>query len=146
MKIELQQIAIHDVAKEYKENLKSGIRAFGGKLDVRPHYQRDFTYSDKQRDAVIETVLLGHPLGVMYWAKRPDGTFEVVDGQQRIVSLCKYATDSFSYLTMYFSNLPHEQKESFLNYKLMIYVCEGSESEKLQWFRTINMHTEKIAE
>lgn len=145
MKIDLKQISVRDLVKEYRDNHKTGVRAFGGKLDVRPPYQRDFVYQDKQRDAVIETVLLGYSLGIMYWAKRNDGGFEVLDGQQRIISLCKYVTGAFSYLTLYFDNLPDDQKEKILNYKLMAYICEGNDSEKLQWFNTINMHTENAS-
>ena len=90
MKIELKQITVRDLVKDYQDDAEKGVRAYGGLLDVRPPYQREFVYKDKQRDAVIETVRQGFPLNVMYWAKREDGTFEVIDGQQRTLSLCQY--------------------------------------------------------
>lgn len=144
MKIEMKQITVRDLIKDYQDSAESGVRAYGGLLDVRPPYQREFVYKDKQRDAVIETVCQGFPLNVMYWAKRDDGTFEVIDGQQRTISLCQYAIGDFAYLMRYFHNLKTDEQQRILDYELMVYVCEGSDSEKLKWFETINIAGEKL--
>ena len=106
---------------------------------MRPPYQREFVYKDKQRDAVITTVNQGFPLNVMYWADKGDGTYEVIDGQQRTISICQYVNGDFSYNLSYFHSLPSDQREKFLNYKLMVYICTGTDSEKLGWFKTINI-------
>jgi hypothetical protein len=80
----------------------------------------------------------------MYWAVREDGTFEVIDGQQRTISICQYVNGDFAYQNRYFHNLKNDEKEQILNYKLMVYVCSGTESEKLEWFETINIAGEKL--
>ena len=80
MKITERKIKIRDIFDGYKDSEEEGVVAYGGRLDVRPKYQREFVYKDKQRDAVIETVLKGFPLNVMYWAVNGDGTYEVIDG------------------------------------------------------------------
>ncbi|WP_373829653.1 HNH endonuclease family protein [Neisseria dentiae] len=144
MKIELKQITVRELVKDYQDSAENGVRAYGGKLDVRPPYQREFVYKDKQRDAVIETVRQGFPLNVMYWAKRDDGTFEVIDGQQRTISLCQYVEGDFAYLMRYFHNLQADEQQQIWDYELMVYVCEGSDSEKLKWFETINIAGEKL--
>lgn len=146
MKIELKQITVRDLVKDYQDSAESGVRAYGGLLDVRPPYQCEFVYKDKQRDAVIETVRQGFPLNVMYWAKRDDGTFEVIDGQQRTISLCQYVAGDFAYLMRYFHNLQADERQQLLDYELMVYVCEGSDSEKLKWFETINIAGEKLTQ
>lgn len=146
MKIELKQITVRDLVKDYQDSAEGGVRAYGGLLDVRPPYQREFVYKDKQRDAVIETVRQGFPLNVMYWAKRDNGTFEVIDGQQRTISLCQYINSDFAYLMRYFHNLQADEQNAILDYELMVYVCEGSDSEKLQWFKTINIAGEKLTD
>lgn len=139
MKIQLKQITVRDLVKDYEDDAENGVRTYGGLLDVRPPYQREFVYKDKQRDAVIETVKQGFPLNVMYWAKREDGTFEVIDGQQRTISLCQYVTGDFAYMMRYFHNLQDDEQQQILDYELMVYVCEGTDSEKLKWFETINI-------
>lgn len=144
MKIELKQITVRDLVNGYQDSAENGVRAYGGLLDVRPPYQREFVYKDKQRDAVIETVRQGFPLNVMYWAKRDDGTFEVIDGQQRTISLCQYVVGDFAYMLRYFHNLQADEQQQILDYELMVYVCEGSDSEKLKWFETINIAGEKL--
>ncbi len=144
MKIELREITVKELTQDYQDNEESGVIGFGGKLDIRPPYQREFIYKDKQRDAVIHTVEKGFPLNVMYWAVKEDGNFEVIDGQQRTISLCQYVNGDFAYMFKYFHNLQDDQKEQILNYKLMVYVCSGTDSEKLEWFRTINIAGEKL--
>jgi len=146
MNIELKEITVRELAEGYEDNAEGGVVAFGGKLDVRPPYQREFIYKDKQRDAVINTVTKGFPLNVMYWAVRADGGFEVIDGQQRTISICQYVTGVFSYQNLYIHNLPDDVREKILGYKLMIYQCTGKDSERLDWFRTINIAGEKLTE
>ena len=146
MKIELKELTIRDLAKEYKDNAEEGVVGYGGRLDIRPPYQREFIYKDKQRDAVIDTVTKDYPLNVMYWAVRDDGNFEIIDGQQRTISVCQYVCGDFAYMFKYFHNLKEDEKEQILNYKLMIYVCSGTDSERLQWFRIINIAGEKLSD
>ncbi|WP_445712249.1 HNH endonuclease family protein [Flavobacterium sp.] len=146
MNIELKEITIQELSDGFQDNNENGVVGFGGKLDIRPPYQREFIYKDKQRDAVINTITKNFPLNVMYWAVREDGTFEVIDGQQRTISICQYVNGDFAYQNRYFHNLKNDEKEQILNYKLMVYVCSGTESEKLEWFKTINIAGEKLTE
>lgn len=146
MKIELKEITIAELSKDFQDHAEKGVIAFDGKLDIRPPYQREFIYKDKQRDAVIDTVIKNYPLNVMYWAVRENGSFEVIDGQQRTISICQYVNGDFAYMFRYFHNLEKDEQEQILNYKLMVYVCSGTESQKLQWFKTINIAGEKLTE
>lgn len=146
MIIELKEITVRDLARNYQDNNENGVVGYGGKLDIRPPYQREFIYKDKQRDAVIDTITKDFPLNVMYWAVREDNTFEVIDGQQRTISVCQYVNGDFAYMFRYFHNLTKDEQEQILNYKLMVYVCSGTDSEKLQWFKTINIAGEKLTE
>ncbi len=144
MKIELKEITIREVANNYINDNEEGVIGYGNKLNIRPKYQREFVYKDKQRDSVIETVQKNFPLNVMYWVKNEDETYEVLDGQQRTISICEYVTGTFSLNSMYFHNLTNVEKEQILEYKLMVYFCEGNDKEKLDWFKTINIAGEKL--
>lgn len=146
MKIELQEITVRELTDGFEDNEENGVAGFGGKLDIRPPYQREFIYKDKQRDAVIDTVIKNFPLNVMYWAVNENGGFEVIDGQQRTISLCQYVNGDFAHMMRYFHNLQEDEKEKILNYKLMVYICSGTESKKLEWFKTINIAGEKLTE
>ena len=146
MKIELKEITIRELVEGYQDNAENGVVAYGGKLDVRPPYQREFIYKDKQRDAVIDTITKDYPLNVMYWAVRGDGNFEVIDGQQRTISICQFVEGEFAFMFRYFHNLKGDEKEQILNYKLMVYLCSGTDSQKLQWFKTINIAGEKLTD
>lgn len=146
MEIKLHKITVRDLTNGYADNAEQGVKAYGGKLDVRPPYQREFVYGDKQRAAVIDTLTQGFPLNVMYWATRDDGTFEIIDGQQRTISICQYVNGDFAYLFKYFHNLQEDEKEKILNYELQVYICSGTDSEKLKWFETINIAGEKLTE
>jgi hypothetical protein len=150
VKIELTRIKVRDLVDGYEDNEELGVRAYGGKLDVRPPYQREFVYQDKQRDAVIETLRKDFPLNVMYWAVQPDGNHEVIDGQQRTISICQYVESDFSISIdghqLAFHNLQSDQQDQILDYELMIYLCEGTDSEKLGWFKTINIAGEKLTD
>lgn len=158
MNIDKKQISIKELIEGYRDDEESGeVVAYADKgkarLNIRPKYQREFVYKDKERAAVISTVLWGFPLNTMYWSKNPKGSeyeFEVLDGQQRTISICQFCAGVFSLTEMQFranwagaitsfSGLPKDQKEKFLDYKLDVYICEGDDSEKLEWFKTINI-------
>src|SRR5438876_11013788 len=146
MKIELKEITVEKLTDGFVDNAEQGVAAYGGKLDIRPTYQREFIYKDKQRDAVIDTVRKDYPLNVMYWAVRADGHFEVIDGQQRTLSICQYVNGDFSINGLAFHNLKDDQQKQIRDYKLMIYLCSGTDSERLEWFRTINIAGEELTD
>ena len=146
MKIELKEITVRDLANGYKDNAEEGVFGYGGKLDIRPPYQREFIYKDKQRDAVIDTITKKFPLNTMYWSVRKDGNYEIIDGQQRTISVCQYVKGDFSINGLAFHNLPKDKQEQILNYSLMVYFCSGTESERLDWFRIINIAGEKLTD
>ncbi len=146
MKIELKEILIKDVTNGYLNNQEEGVVGYGGKLNIRPKYQREFIYKDKQREDVIRTVKQIFPLNVMYWVKNEDGSFEVLDGQQRTISICEYVKGNFSLDGFYFHNLQDPEQKQILDYKLMVYFCEGNDKEKLDWFKTINIAGEKLTD
>lgn len=122
-----------------------GLFGWNGKLIIQPEYQRNYIYGDGKKDvAVVESILKGYPLGLIYFVKTEDGKFEVLDGQQRITSFGRFKTRKFPILNehgseVYFDSLPAEEQKKFLDTKLTIYVCEGAEAEIKSWFETINM-------
>ncbi len=146
MKIELHRIPVGKVIEGYEDSQEEGVVAFNGKLDIRPKYQREFVYKEKQRNAVIETIKNNFPLNVMYWMVREDGGYEVLDGQQRTISIGQYKNGDFSLNNRFFHNLTKEEQNQILNYELMIYFCEGTDKERLDWFRIINIAGEKLTE
>lgn len=146
MQIELREIYIKDLVADYSDNQEEGVFGFGGRLNIRPAYQREFIYKEKQRNAVIDTIRKNFPLNVMYWIDNEDGTYEVLDGQQRTISICQYVTGCYSVNFQYFHNLEEDEKEQILNYKLMVYFCSGTDKEKLDWFKTINIAGEKLTD
>ena len=143
MKIELNEITVREVTEGFKDSAENGVAGYGGRLNIRPAFQREFVYKDKQRDAVIETVRKGYPLNVMYWSKVTDTEFEVLDGQQRTISLGQYLNGDFAIKIngndKFFHNLTDTEKQQIQDYELTIYICEGSEEEKLEWFKVINI-------
>jgi hypothetical protein len=139
MNIELKEIKVRDLSNGYQDNNENGVVGFGGKLDIRPPYQREFVYDEKERNAVINTLQKHFPLNVMYWAVNEDGNFEVIDGQQRTISICQYVNGDYSIDGLAFHNLPKDKQEQILDYTLMVYFCSGTDSEKLDWFETINI-------
>ena len=146
MKIELNEISIREVAENYVDNAEDGVVGYNGKLNIRPKYQREFVYDEKQRNAVIDTIRKGFQLNVMYWVKNEDGTYEVLDGQQRTISFCQYINGDFSIENRAFHNLTKTEQDLILDYKLMIYFCEGNDKEKLDWFKIINIAGEKLTD
>ncbi len=146
MKIELKEMKVRDLTEGYQDNDEAGVVGYSGKLDIRPPYQREFIYKDKQRDAVIDTITRDFPLNVMYWAVRDGGDYEVIDGQQRTISVCQYVEGDFAFEGRYFHNLQLDEQQRILDYKLMVYLCSGTDSEKLEWFKTINIAGEKLTD
>ncbi len=146
MNIELKEITVRELSEGYEDKAEAGVVGYGSRLDIRPPYQREFIYKDKQRDAVIDTINKDFPLNVMYWAVRENGDFEVIDGQQRTISICQFVEGEFAFEGRYFHNLQSDEKERILNYRLMVYRCSGTDSEKLGWFKTINIAGEKLTD
>ena len=144
MKIEMHEIPIRDIFNGYLDSAENGVVAYAGELNVRPAFQREFVYKDKQRDEVINTVKKNFPLNVMYWVKGDNGGYELLDGQQRTISICQYVNGDYSLNFQFFHNLTHEEQQQILDYKLMIYICEGTDKEKLDWFKIINIAGEKL--
>ncbi len=142
MTIKQISVTVGEITQGYVNNEEQGVRGYNGLLDIRPPYQREFIYNDKEQQAVINTVLHGYPLNVMYWVKRSDDAecpFEVMDGQQRTLSLCEYVAGKFSFEFKNFFNQTSDIQKRILDYPLTVYVCEGAASEKLEWFKTINI-------
>lgn len=147
-----KKLTIRDLINGFSENTKTGeVVAFGGNLNVRPPYQREFVYEIPKQVAVIDTILKGYPLNVMYWAKSDNGKYELMDGQQRTLSICKFAEDQYSinlsiggkFVTKTFTNLG-SKTDDFLDYPLSVYICDGDEDEKLAWFQIINISGIKL--
>ena len=153
MTIQLVHIKVRDLFNGYQDNGSDGVVAYGGKLDVRPAYQREFVYKDEQQQAVIDTVSKGYPLNVMYWADQGGGRYELIDGQQRTLSICTFLNNDFSCKGLFqipqslqFGSLTKDQQDKLLDYELAVYICEGNPSEKLEWFKTINIAGEKLTD
>ncbi|MGI6124731.1 MAG: HNH endonuclease family protein [Acetivibrionales bacterium] len=153
MKINLKPITVKEIIKNYKDSAEEGVAGYNGQLNIRPAYQREFVYKEEQRNEVIRTVMRGYPstefpLNVMYWAKTDEDQFELIDGQQRTISLCQYANNEFSIvidgIPKNFDNLSPEKKDYFLNYKLQVYVCSGTPEQRLEWFSIINIAGEPL--
>jgi hypothetical protein len=150
LKIDLKEITIGEIVESYLDSGVDGIKGYHGKLDIRPPYQREFIYTGAQREAVIDTILKGFPLNVMYWCKKNDDTYEILDGQQRTISFCQFCANEFMItykgILRTWDSMPQEDKNKILHYKCMIYICSGTESEKLDWFKVINTAGVKLTD
>lgn len=167
MEIKLHKIKVKDLIKDYKNHPVDGVSGYGGKLDIRPKYQREFVYKEKQRNAVIETVKKGFPLNTMYWTVNTDENgeefYEVLDGQQRTISICDFVgkknengfwKGEFSVKDekgndQFFGNIVNSNKEladKILNYELQVYFCKGTDTEKLDWFEIVNLAGETLSD
>ena len=144
MDIELRHIAVGELVEGYRDDSEGGVVGYDGNLDIRPPFQREFVYNDKQRNAVIDTINNGFPLNMMYWADRGDGSYEIIDGQQRTISAAQYVNGDFSHDGLYFHNLTADKQAHILSYELMVYVCSGTDSEKLDWFKIVNIAGEQL--
>jgi len=142
-------ITIQEICDGFVYNELEGKGLFGlsGKLTIQPEYQRNYIYASdggKKEMAVIESVLKGYPIGLIYFNKVSDDNLEVLDGQQRITSLGRFITDKFAIKDengspQYFSGMAKDKQTKILETKLIIYECEGKESEIKEWFKTINI-------
>ena len=139
MKITEKKVKVSELAKGYEDNAENGVVAWSKKLDVRPAYQREFVYDEKKRNAVIDTLIKGYPLNIMYWAKNSDSRYEIIDGQQRTISICQFLNNEFSFDNRIFNGMTQSEKDEINNYELTVFVCEGNDKEKLDWFETINI-------
>lgn len=140
-------LTVKDICEGFVYNELEGKGLFGlsGKLTIQPEYQRNYIYADGRKDvAVIDSLIKGYPLGLIYFVKVSDDKFEILDGQQRITSFGRYVTNKFPYkdengMEQYFDGIAADRKVRILNTPLTIYECEGEESEIKNWFRTINI-------
>lgn len=148
MEIELKQVPVKNVFDGYKDMDEAGVVGYQGQLNIRPPYQRNFVYDLPEEKAVINTALRGFPLNVMYWVIDDDEHYEVLDGQQRTLSIMRFLDHKFPIewdgQTMYVDALPNDLYERLMNYQLMVYWCKGTDSEKLSWFKTVNIAGKEI--
>ena len=141
-------ITVKDICEGFVYNELEGKGLFGlaGKLTIQPEYQRNYIYADGKKDvAVIESILKGYPLGLIYFNKVSEDVLEVLDGQQRITSFGRFVTNKFAIqdengMQQYFDGIAADKRAKILNTKLLIYECEGAETEIKDWFRTINIY------
>ena len=131
-------VTIEEVVEGYTDNGEGGVKGYGGRLTIRPSFQREFVYGEDRQKAVVETVLMGGPLNAMYWGV-VDGGWELIDGQQRTLSLTRYVTGEFSIDGRFFQNLTRNEQRKILDHRLMVFECEGTEKERLDWFKRINV-------
>lgn len=140
MDINLHEITIRDLFDKYYEDDENGIvTGYHGQLNMRPVYQREFIYKEDQKRAVINSIRSGFPLNVMYWVEVAKDTYELLDGQQRSISICQYVNGDYSVDEKAFHSLKQEQRDEILDYKLMVYICKGTDQEVLDWFEVINI-------
>lgn len=143
MKINLKHFNLKEISNGYVDNNEEGCFAFDGNLNIRPKYQREYVYKDEKRNEVVNTIKKNFPLNMMYWIKNGN-KYEVLDGQQRTISFCQYINGDFSIDGMYFNNLTDCEQKEILDYELNVYICEGTDKEKLDWFKIINIAGEKL--
>lgn len=161
MSINLTQIKLRDLFDGYVNSDEDGVIGYHGRLDIRPKYQREFIYDEKEQIAVIGTVKQGFPLNTMYWAVARDengdkildangnDTYELMDGQQRTISICEFLAN---HLVVNFQKFFNIQKstpdiaDKILDYELQVYICDGTVSDKLAWFKTINIAGKPLTE
>lgn len=136
MNIILHEVSIAEIFDGYRYFSDKGTVAYSGKLNIHLSYQR--IYSDQQQENVIKTILSNFPLGIMYWSKSGNTTFELIDGIKRTLSICQYLAGKFTVEGQYFYDLSPDQQRQITTYKLIIYICDGTSREKLNWFNTIN--------
>lgn len=161
MTINLHQIKLRDVFDGYKNNDEDGVVGYHGRLDIRPKYQREFIYGEKEQIAVIDTVKKGFPLNTIYWAisrdengdkildENGEETYELMDGQQRIISVCEFLANHLVVNYQKFFNIQKSTPDiadKILDYELQVYICDGTVSDKLAWFKTINIAGKPLTE
>jgi hypothetical protein len=144
MKTIRKTVKVSELFDGYQDKNWDGVDGYGGKLDIRPAYQREFIYDIPDEQAVIATVLKGHPLNIMYWVQTVLGNYELLDGQQRTLSICRFLDHKYYILDkdlnkIYIDTMLADDREKIMNYGLDICVCEGTEGEIIDWFKTINI-------
>lgn len=149
MHIELKPISVRDLVDCYVNDPEKGVIGYGGRLDIRPPYQREFRYDLKQKQAVVGTIMKDFPLNTMYWSVVGDDQYEMIDGQQRTLSICEFCNHEFNIVDpdrgiLFFGSLTDEERKQFLDYELTVYFCHGTDREKLDWFRVINIAGERL--
>lgn len=143
MKIEEKKIKIADIYDGYQNNGEDGVVGYHGRLNIRPSYQREFVYEAKQRDLVLDTILKGFPLSIMYWMKNGENAdgeplYDLLDGQQRTISFCEYLDGKYEYNGLIACASPIRM-EQIKNYEITVYICEGNDEERIKWFERINI-------
>jgi hypothetical protein len=140
IEMENKYVTIRDLFKDYVNGREmGGVVGYGGLLDIRPSFQRKYVCKDAKRNAVIDTVRNNYHIGVMYWVKKDDGTFEVLDGQHRTISICDYVKGDYSIDKKYFHRLSQEEQDAILDYKLNICIYENcTNEEKVDIFTIAN--------
>lgn len=130
---------------QYSESEEKGLFGWGGKLTIQPEYQRNYIYANGKDDAaVVDSLLKGYPIGLIYFVETKKDKYEILDGQQRITSIGRYVTNKFAWIDendipYKFESLPKDKQDKIYNTELTIYICSGEESEIKEWFKTINI-------
>lgn len=140
---ELIAISIREIFVDYKNDI-NGASAMNGNLNIRPQYQREFIYSLNEQQEVIRTILLNQSLGLIYWSKNDDGSYEIIDGQQRITSIMEYLSGNFEFENMYQHSLSKEELKTILDYELIVEISTGTSLEKLKKFERVNIIGEQL--
>ena len=144
MNINELTITVEQLTAGYSHSPDGKVTGYSGKLDIRPPFQREFIYSPEQQQAVINSIINGFPLNVMYWVKTGPDSFDMLDGQQRTLSICEYIDGNFSIHDKNIHSQPEDIRRKINDYQITIYVCEGGESEIMDWFKVINIAGEKL--
>ncbi len=153
MQIVERKVKLSEIMDGFRNDEDEGVVGYGGRLNIRPAYQREFIYKGEQRAEVVRTILKGFPLNTIYWSVTADGDYELLDGQQRIMSACTYISGDYSVKSKslpnpnapyWYQNLPADVQQRIKDYEFTVYVCSGSESEKLEWFEVINIAGETL--
>lgn len=145
------EVSLKALVGGFSDRDEEGVVAFNGKLNVRPPYQREFIYSEEQQKRVIESILNQRPINVFYWGRVGDAdNYELIDGQQRTMSICRFVHGglhaNYKGTSVAFANLTNDEQRDFLSYKWRGYTCDGTDRERLEWFKTINIATEKLTD
>lgn len=154
MQIKTIKVKVSDLTRNYVDNGEDGVFTYNDQNDpqallvCRPAYQREFVYGEKEEQDLITSIMNEYPIGVFYWAtipNDPDYKYEILDGQQRTISICRYVADhSFSVNNKFFTNLTADEQKQILDYEITVNVCSGTDSEKLAWFKIINKSGEPL--
>ena len=152
MKTEYAQIPVKDIIQGYQDNGDDGVIGYDGKLDIRPSYQRAYIHENNPdfRKNLIQSIYNDRPINLIYFAAKGDGRYELLDGQQRIITICRFIQNKFSievdgHIRTY-RNLDDAQRATIDDYKLHVYFFEGGSAEKMMWFQTINTGAEKLSD